>query len=56
MIYGVVYGHALIDGNIFNKLKNSFKDSRCEIFIGQLDFYFRYQEEEQGEEYPCFCY
>ncbi|MDE7477288.1 MAG: Uma2 family endonuclease [Lachnospiraceae bacterium] len=53
VIYGVVYNmppsssrrHALIDGNIFNKLKNSFKDSRCEIFIEQLDFYFHYQDD-----------
>ena len=53
VIYGVVYDmtpspgrkHALINGNIFNKLKNSFKDSRCEIFMEQLDFYFRYQED-----------
>lgn len=54
VIYGVVYDmsllpgrkHALIDGNIFNQLKNSFKDSRCEIFIEQLDFYFHYQEDQ----------
>ena len=52
VIYGVVYDmspspgrkHALIDGNIFNKLKNSFKDSRCEVFMEQLDFYFHYQD------------
>lgn len=54
VIYGVVFDmspsqgrkHALIDGNIFNQLKNSFKDSRCEIFMEQLDFYFHYQEDQ----------
>ena len=37
IIYGVVYNmspspgrrHALIDGNIFNKLKSNFADNRC---------------------------
>lgn len=54
VIYGVVYDmspspnrrHALVDGNIFGRLKNSFKDSRCEIFMEQLDFYFHYQEDK----------
>jgi len=52
-IYGVEYAmspspnrrHALINGNIFNKFKNAFRDSRCEIFMEQLDYYFRYQED-----------
>jgi len=55
VIYGVVYDmspspnrrHALVDGNIFGRLKNSFKDSRCEIFMEQLDFYFHYQEDKE---------
>ena len=54
IIYGVVYNmspspgrrHALIDGNIFNKLKNNFKDNRCEIFMEQLDYFFRYDEDK----------
>lgn len=52
VIDGVVYDmspspsrrHALIDGNIFSKLKNSFRDSRCEVFIEQLDYYYHYKE------------
>lgn len=54
VIFGVVYDmspspkrrHTRVDENIFNKLKNSFKDSRCEIFIEQLDFYFHYEEDK----------
>lgn len=54
VIDGVVYAmspspnrwHAIVNGNIFMKLKGSFKGSRCEVFMEQLDYYYHYQEDK----------
>jgi Uma2 family endonuclease len=55
VIDGVIYNmspspnrrHAIVDGNIFTKLKGYFKDNRCEIFMEQLDYYYHYDKDKK---------
>jgi Uma2 family endonuclease len=55
VIDGVIYNmssspnrrHAIVNGNIFAKLKDYFKDSRCELFMEQLDYYYHYEKDKK---------
>lgn len=44
------FKHGIINGNIYNMIKNSLKDSLCLIFMENLDYHYHLDE---NDDYVC---